>query len=103
LFEQVPENFVTFSSHQDEVHSLPNEFDLLAQSDRCDVQAIRLRNKAAWGIQFHPEKSLSEGISSVESRLRQKKEVLDTGFLAKSFDPMINERIFLNFLAQGQK
>jgi GMP synthase (glutamine-hydrolysing) len=41
--------------HTDEVTRLPDEFELLATSGRCRVQALRSRDRPWWGTQFHPE------------------------------------------------
>jgi GMP synthase (glutamine-hydrolysing) len=46
----------TFSSHYDEVRNLPAaEFIVLAESEKCSVQAFRTRDGRVWGIQMHPE------------------------------------------------
>lgn len=49
------ERAVVRQHHTDEVVDLPQEFDLLATSDACRVQAIASRNRPWSGTQFHPE------------------------------------------------
>ncbi|MBC7364987.1 MAG: gamma-glutamyl-gamma-aminobutyrate hydrolase family protein [Candidatus Aminicenantes bacterium] len=45
-----------FSSHYDEVCGLDEEeFQIIARSQDCEVQAFRLKGKNVWGIQAHPE------------------------------------------------
>lgn len=47
-----------YESHSDYVAELPPEGVLLAHSDRCPVEAVRI--KSALGVQFHPEVSPEE-------------------------------------------
>lgn len=42
-------------SHYDEVINLPNEFQVLAQSDNCAVHAFQYLDMPVFGVQFHPE------------------------------------------------
>jgi len=44
-------------SHVEGVLELPSCFELVGQGDPCRVQAVRLRGKPVWGLQFHPERS----------------------------------------------
>ena len=39
----------------DEVAKLPDDFELLASSKDCKVQAMKHKNKPFYGLQFHPE------------------------------------------------
>ena len=55
LFSEVPRKSVVWSSHNDEVTLVPEEFDVLAHSNACEVQAIAHREKPIFGLQFHPE------------------------------------------------
>jgi GMP synthase-like glutamine amidotransferase len=45
----------TFSLHFDEVLGLDDSFEVLASTDLCPIQAIRLRDRPVWGLQCHPE------------------------------------------------
>ena len=44
-----------WSSHKDEVHTLPDDFDIIASSSLCDIEAMKHKEKEIYGIQFHPE------------------------------------------------
>ncbi|MFO7677159.1 MAG: GMP synthase subunit A [Thermoplasmatota archaeon] len=55
LFEGVAEKSIVWESHNDEVVVLPKEFDLLASSETCMIQAISHKQKPFFGLQFHPE------------------------------------------------
>lgn len=41
-------------SHSDQLSMLPHGFELLATSDYCEVQAMKLRDGNVYGVQFHP-------------------------------------------------
>ena len=51
-----------FSSHFDEVCDLPPEFEVLASTEACAVQASRLRGRPVWGLQCHPEIDIPTGL-----------------------------------------
>jgi len=55
LFEGVPEKSIVWESHNDEVTILPKDFELLAKSENCKIQAMKHKNKPFYGLQFHPE------------------------------------------------
>lgn len=55
LFEGVPKTSIVWESHNDEVTVPPKEFELLAESESCKIQAIKHKKKAFYGLQFHPE------------------------------------------------
>jgi GMP synthase (glutamine-hydrolysing) len=55
LFESLPESFMVWQSHNDEVVSLPEDFKILAHSDNCRIQAFKYLRKPFYGVQFHPE------------------------------------------------
>ncbi|MBN21782.1 MAG: hypothetical protein CL678_10910 [Bdellovibrionaceae bacterium] len=61
ILKSLPSSFYSFSSHLDEVIQVPNDFQVIASSDHCQIQAFRHLKKPLFGIQFHPEKSLNEG------------------------------------------
>jgi GMP synthase (glutamine-hydrolysing) len=39
----------------DEVKRLPEEFKRLAESDICQIEAMRHKKKPIYGVQWHPE------------------------------------------------
>lgn len=45
----------SFSVHFDEVVDPGEDFSVLASTAACPIQAIKLKGKPVWGIQFHPE------------------------------------------------
>ena len=63
-----------FSSHLDEVTKLPDDFCVLASSDRCEIQAFRLQNHFIWGLQIHPEINIAEAKWYLERRVAYKLE-----------------------------
>ena len=55
LFEGVAKKSIVWESHNDEVTRLPNDFEVLAESKSCKIQAMRHKKKPFYGLQFHPE------------------------------------------------
>lgn len=55
LFRNLPQKFVAWESHNDEIKTLPKEFEILASSVNCRIQAMHHRTKPLFGLQFHPE------------------------------------------------
>lgn len=55
LFVGLPDTFVAWESHNDEVTEMPSGFRLLASSETCRVQAMRHESRPLFGLQFHPE------------------------------------------------
>jgi GMP synthase (glutamine-hydrolysing) len=55
LFLSLPDEFTVWESHNDEVKELPRGFDVLARSDNCAVQAVKMNTRPIYGLQFHPE------------------------------------------------
>lgn len=51
--------------HFDEVVAVPG-IEVLARSCECEVQAMRIPGKKAWGIQPHPEIGIAEGLAVIE-------------------------------------
>nr|AIF23593.1 GMP synthase, N-terminal domain (guaA) [uncultured marine group II/III euryarchaeote SAT1000_17_E06] len=60
LMAGLPDEFTAWESHNDEVTRLPDEFDILASSDDCAVQAMQHRKLPYAGVQYHPEVEHSE-------------------------------------------
>ncbi|MGQ9587162.1 MAG: GMP synthase subunit A [Thermoplasmata archaeon] len=55
LFKGLPDTFVAWESHNDEVTRLPPDFIALAHSDSCQIQAMKHKTRPLYGLQFHPE------------------------------------------------
>jgi GMP synthase (glutamine-hydrolysing) len=88
LFEGLPREFYSYSSHYDEVKEVPRGFRNLAHSQACGVQAMQLGDRPVYGIQFHPEKIRPEPQKTLNAS-RQK----------TLYDPKVGERIFGNFFS----
>ncbi len=58
-----------FSIHFDEVVNLNQNFEVLASTRNCPIQAFKLKDKPVWGIQMHPEIDIREGRSLLEKLL----------------------------------
>jgi GMP synthase (glutamine-hydrolysing) len=55
LFEGVLKKSIVWESHNDEVTVLPKDFIRIAESENCNIQAMRYKKKLLYGLQFHPE------------------------------------------------
>jgi len=55
LFKGIDSPMEVWSSHKDEVNSLPEGFEVIASSSLCDIEAMKHLEKDIYGIQFHPE------------------------------------------------
>jgi GMP synthase (glutamine-hydrolysing) len=55
IFNKVPEKSIVWLSHNDEVSITPNDFEVLAESENCKIQAMKHKKKPFYGVQFHPE------------------------------------------------
>lgn len=61
LFKNISKPVWSFCVHWDEVHSLPDNFTILAKSKDCGVQMYCLNSAPVYGIQAHPEITPEEG------------------------------------------
>ena len=55
LLADVGQEAVFFQMHAWEVKSIPEEFEVLAESSVCGIQAIAHKSAPLFGTQFHPE------------------------------------------------
>ena len=55
LFDELSNPFIVRQSHYCEVKALPEEFELLASTDECRIQAMKHKAKLIYSTQFHPE------------------------------------------------
>ena len=67
----------SFSSHFDEVIGLPENFQILAYSEHCSIQAFRMKNTPVWGLQIHPEMSVSEAQIYLKNRVKYKHDPVE--------------------------
>lgn len=81
LLEGRPAVFDAPCSHLDEVAVLPPDATVLASNGISQVQAAEFRHEGGtfWGVQYHPEYSLSEIAFLIERRTRN---LIEEGFLA---------------------
>ena len=78
LLGRAREEPYTFSVHFDEVMDPPASFEVLAETDACRVQAMRLRGRAVWGLQCHPEVDVPTGRKFLQ-------DLVDGGFKGKEY------------------
>ncbi len=55
LFAGLPDELVVRQAHAFQVRQVPAEFELLASSPDCEVEAFKHRERLVYGTQFHPE------------------------------------------------
>jgi len=55
LFRALPKRMMMSCSHYCEIKRLPRDFELLASSGHCKIEAMRHRTRPIYGTQFHPE------------------------------------------------
>ncbi len=60
IFRALPGTLRVWASHMDEVKKMPRDFELLARSEFCEIEAIRHRELPIYGVQFHPEVAHTE-------------------------------------------
>ncbi len=58
-----------FSLHFDEVRDPGSAFEVLASTEACPIQAMRLKGKPVWGLQAHPEVDIPTGLKFLEDLL----------------------------------
>lgn len=100
LFEGMPKEFYSFSSHIDEIAELPRGLKKLASSDICQVQACQLENKPVFGIQFHPEKNNLEAKKYFAEKRKTDPQasLMHSNHSDLLYNPNIGEKLFKNFL-----
>lgn len=55
LFKSLTKNTTVWMSHGDQVVDLPQEFESLALTQNCPYAAVKHKENAFYGVQFHPE------------------------------------------------
>jgi len=55
LFEGLKDSEIVWMSHGDQVKSLPEGYEIIAQTDSCMIAGYENKNKKIYGLQFHPE------------------------------------------------
>jgi len=77
----------SFTSHLDEVVGLTDDFQVLASSEKCGVQAFRFRGKPVWGLQIHPEINIREAKKYLRARVARGHEPRDLFRQAQESEP----------------
>jgi GMP synthase-like glutamine amidotransferase len=94
----------TFSIHYDEVCDLPPEFEVLASTDACRVEAFRYAGRSVWGLQCHPEIDIPTGLRNLRDlvdRGFKGREALRAALAQEPRDSGLIRRIVRAFLASG--
>lgn len=55
LLRGVDSGAQVWMSHGDTITAVPDNFDIIASTDKVRCAAYRVRNRQMWGVQFHPE------------------------------------------------
>jgi GMP synthase (glutamine-hydrolysing) len=55
ILKGLPPKFKTWASHADQVVKLPPEFEVLARSNVCEIEAMKHKTRPLYGVQWHPE------------------------------------------------
>ncbi|MFO8072185.1 MAG: type 1 glutamine amidotransferase [Polyangia bacterium] len=104
LLDGLPDPFWVFVAHFDEVPDPPRPWRVLARSDGCAVQAMRLGDRPIWGIQAHPEITPEDGRVLLEGFCRKapdKAELVRPALEMQSRDDGVAAEIARRFLAAG--
>ncbi len=87
LFEGI-HHPVCLLAHYDEAMDLPADFNILGQSEKCEIHAFQYQDLPVWGVQFHPEYDLEAG-----------KEIFDD---LEATDPLFQDH-FVNALDNTER
>ena len=100
IFKGLPEEFVVWMSHGDNIEELPDGFICLAHTDSLPIAAIANQKDRLYGTQFHPEVAHTEhGIEILKNFAREIcgcKETFDLGDYAESKIAEIREMVAPN-------
>jgi GMP synthase (glutamine-hydrolysing) len=102
----LPSPFTCFVSHEDEVIGPGSELQVIASSALCKVQALRVRGRPAWGIQFHAEMSQEEGIELLKYRAAKHPELgldVDSELAKAHLMAQVGPKVFARFLELAQE
>ena len=60
LFKGVRKNTQVWMSHGDTITAIPDNFKIIASTDKVAIAAYQVSGEEMWGVQFHPEVFHSE-------------------------------------------
>lgn len=101
-----PGTTYAFSSHFDEVVNLDEDFEVLASTSHCPIQAFHLKARPVWGIQFHPEinvRAATEYLKSLINRGSLHSAVFEKALKMPPQDSGLIRRIVRHFLSSTAK
>jgi GMP synthase (glutamine-hydrolysing) len=55
ILKGLPKCFKTWASHADQIAKLPPDFEVLARSNVCEIEALKHVRRPLYGVQWHPE------------------------------------------------
>lgn len=55
IFSGLPQMIIAWENHNDEIKKLSDEFEIVAYSKTCRIQAFYHKKRPIFGVQFHPE------------------------------------------------
>jgi GMP synthase-like glutamine amidotransferase len=89
-----------FSSHYDEVFNLDeNYFEIIARSEKCPVQAFRLKGKKVWGIQAHPEINPAQARLLLTGMVQNNFSEID--IIKRALDSPVIDSNWINLISQN--
>ncbi|MBN2797790.1 MAG: type 1 glutamine amidotransferase [Deltaproteobacteria bacterium] len=91
--------FTPFLTHGDEVAPHP-AYQVLARSEACEVQALRVVGRRAWGVQFHAELQPADEEAFVRQRAAADPALDPAALLSARVDSApLGAALFASFLA----
>ena len=60
LLRNVREHSQVWMSHGDTITAIPENFKIIASTDKVAIAAYQIKEEKVWGVQFHPEVFHSE-------------------------------------------
>ena len=55
LLKGIREHSQVWMSHGDTITAIPDDFEIIASTDKVAIAAYQAKNEKLWGVQFHPE------------------------------------------------
>lgn len=88
LFSFLPKSFHSQQGHQWSTAHLPKNVELLAQGNKCLIQAIKVKDSNIYGVQFHPELTKKNMIERVNlyAKLGQDSYIFNKNLLKESLE-----------------
>ncbi len=102
LFDGIPDPFVAFATHSDEVTALPDDVTVLARNE-AGIQVFR--KGRTYGVQFHPEydmRTAEDMIQRKDISMRAVQDALDSVSSNNVEAAQQTKQLFTNFLNRVQ-